>query len=460
MRIAILAIHIRGADAVGLQLIQWIRMLHELGHTTELYVEQIGRDVPPDVLAITVAVDGATFQHSPYWTNVQRADLVICDYPAYFDLAESLRLLTGPPILWSYHGVTPPDQWLDNEGRRYLEMSRRRTGLVHFTHLAVTRSAWTREELHHLTGFPRERIAILPCIVPEPPVSTAGVAASSPYILHVGRVAAHKRPEMLVEALAMVRHTIPAAQLVFAGDARGPSHAPVVDSLRRRAVERGIAHAVHFTGSVEPALLERLYRRAAVVASASAHEGFCVPVIEAMARGVPTVVSATAALPDTVGDAGFIVPDQDIAALAAAIVDVLQDHSLRARLVERGQAHARSYRSDALSDQLAALIQRTVAQPHHNRERPRLGQLVDLPCLHAAAEVAPAPIAPARHILRRGAAHIRRWFQSDVRRQLDDLVQHQVAYNRQVAHTLHVLDEWTADVSEQQAAALHDNQLP
>jgi hypothetical protein len=265
---------------------------------------------------------------------------------------------------------------------------------------------------------------------------------------------------MLLEAVAMVRHTIPNVQLVFAGDVRGPSHAPVVDNLRRRAAERGIAHAVHFTGSVEPALLEHLYHRAAVVASASAHEGFCVPVIEAMARGIPTVVTATTALPDTVGDAGLVVPDHDIAALAAAIVDVSQDQTLRARLVERGRAHARSFRSDALRDQLAALIQRTIAQPHHNRERPRLAQLVDLPRLHAAAEVAPLPLAPARHILSRGAAHIRRWFQSDVHRQLDDLVQHQVAYNRHVAHTLHVLDEWTADVSEQQAAALHDNQLP
>ena len=460
MRIAILAIHIRGADAVGLQLIHWIRMLHELGHSTELYVEHIGRDVPPDVLAFTVAVDGATFHHSPYWSNVQYADLVICDYPAYFRLAESLRLLTGPPILWSYHGVTAPDQWLDNEGRRYLEMSRRRTGLVHFTHLAVTRSAWTREELHHLTGFPRDRIVVMPCIVPEPPTSTTTLAASTPYILHVGRVAAHKRPEMLVEALALVRQTIPSTQLVFAGDVRGPSHAPVVDNLRHRAGERGIAHAVHFTGSVDFALLEHLYRRAAVVASASAHEGFCVPVIEAMARGIPTVVTATAALPDTVGDAGLVVPDHDIPALAAAIVDVLQDQSLRARLIEPGQAHARLYRSDALSGQLAALIQRTVAQPHHNRERPRLGQLVDLPRLDAAAEVAPPPLVTARRIVSRGAAHIRRWFQSDVRRQLDDLVQHQVAYNRQVAHTLHVLDEWTADVGEQQAAALHDTQLP
>ncbi len=419
----------------------------------ELYVESIGNDVPQNVVDVTQTVDGATFHRSQYWHAVQSADLVICDYPAYYALAESLRLLTAPPILWSYHGVSPPDRWQDDAARQYLAMSRRRTGLVHFASLATTRSAWTREELHTLTGFPRDRIVVMPCIVPTPP-DTQEAVSTPPYILHVGRVAAHKRPEMLLEALAVVRRSVPDAQLVLAGDARGPSHAPVVQQLQRRSVELGIAEAVRYTGSVEQAQLESLYRGATVVVSASAHEGFCVPVIEAMARGVPVVVTATAALPETVADAGIVVAD-DIEALAEGIVSVFDDQTLRTAVIKRGQQRAHLFQSDIVRDQLLALVERAAATPNRNHPAPRLRQLVDLSHLHTFAEVAALPATGGRNPVSRVAAYVRAWFQSDLRRQFDELQQRQVAFNRQVATSLIEVDEWSAEASERQAATTY-----
>lgn len=457
MRIAILAIYVRSGDAVGLQLIHWTRLLQEAGHTVELYVEALGAAVPQDVLGVTRTVDGATFHRSPFWPALQSADLVICDYPAYYALAEALRLLTAPPILWSYHGVSPPDRWLDAAARQYLAMSQRRTGLVHFASLATTRSAWTRDELHSLTGFPHERIVVMPCIVPAPIEPKERVSTSPPYILHVGRVAAHKRPEILLEAMALVRRSIPDAHLVLAGDAQGPSHAPVVQQLQRRAAELGISDAVCYTGSVEQDHLESLYRSASVVVSASAHEGFCVPMIEAMARGVSVVVTATAALPETVGDGGIVVADE-VEALAAALVRVLDDQALRKTLISRGFQRARLFESEVVRDQLLALIERAAALPNRNRPAPRLRQLVDLSRLQAGAEVAASPPEGRAHPVSRIAAFVRAWFQSDLRRQFDELQQRQVAFNRQLTSSLIELDEWSAEASERQAATTyHDS---
>jgi hypothetical protein len=78
--------------------------------------------------------------------------------------------------------------------------------------------------------------------------------------------------------------------------------------------------------------------------------------------------------------------------------------------------------------------------------------------LDALAEVAPSTPLTRGGIISRGAALLRRWLQSDVHQQLDELIRQQVAYNRQVAQTLHALDEWTASISEEHAAMQRDQQ--
>ena len=456
MRIAILAIYVRGADAVGLQLIEWVRLLREQGHEVRLYVEQVGHGTPDDVRAITSVVAEGDPWRGDGWSFVEATDLVICDYPAYYPLAESLRLLSRPAVLFSYHGVTPPELWTDPAGKRFLEGSRRRAGLVHFADLAVARSEFSRQELHQLTGYPLDRIRVIPCIVPLPRAhpERRNTGGAGPLILAVGRLAAHKRPYLLVEALGHVRRELPAARLVLVGDARGPSHVPVVAEVRRRAAALGLAKQVHLTGLVDDALLDHLYRQADVLVSASAHEGFNIPVVEAMGRGVPVVAMAAGALPETVGDAGILVPSGDVPGLAGAIVEVVRDADRRERLVEQGYARARGYTYPVVAAQVRQLLEQLPARRRPRRALPRLRQLVDVRSLDSAAALGlPLDLARGRSsILSSLAARARAWMTSDVRQQIDALTRHQVAYNRHVAQTLHALDELSALLSEQQAA--------
>ena len=96
----------------------------------------------------------------------------------------------------------------------------------------------------------------------------------------------------------------------------------------------GLVEAVSVTGSVSAEELEAYYRAADVFVCASDHEGFCVPLVEAMGHGVPVVAYGVAAVPETVGDAGLVLPDKEPLRFAAAVARVIDDGTLRRRLAD------------------------------------------------------------------------------------------------------------------------------
>ena len=96
-------------------------------------------------------------------------------------------------------------------------------------------------------------------------------------------------------------------------------------ALHRYVAELGLADAVHFAGHADDATVEAAYAAADVLVVTSEHEGFCVPVVEAMAAGVPVVAFDQGAVPEVLGGAGVLVSDKDPYALAAAIAALLRD---------------------------------------------------------------------------------------------------------------------------------------
>lgn len=138
-------------------------------------------------------------------------------------------------------------------------------------------------------------------------------------ILMVGRLAAPKRPDLALRALARVRPRVPAAELHLAGGG------PLEPEARALARELGIEDAVRFLGRRDdvPALL----REAAVALLASDYEGSPLSVIEAMATGVPVVATAAGGVDELVADGttGLLAPPRDADALGEALVRVLSD---------------------------------------------------------------------------------------------------------------------------------------
>jgi glycosyltransferase involved in cell wall biosynthesis len=107
---------------------------------------------------------------------------------------------------------------------------------------------------------------------------------------------------------------------------------------------------------VEPDRLLRLYQGATIFVYPSLYEGFGLPPLEAMACGVPVVVSDAASLPEVVGSAGVLAPAGDGAALAAALQGLLASPERRAELARRGPERARLFRWETAAERMEAIF--------------------------------------------------------------------------------------------------------
>lgn len=169
------------------------------------------------------------------------------------------------------------------------------------------------------------------------------------YILHVGNNAAYKNRGGVLEIFAQLAD-LADVHLVMVGPA--PNQA-----LRERAshLER-----VVFLADVGDAVLAQLYRRARLLLFPSLYEGFGMPVLEAMAAGCPVVCSDGGSLPEVAGDAALIAKVGDVKGLAGHCRAVLSDAELRARLVEKGRAHAAGFTMQRFADSLMGWYGKTL----------------------------------------------------------------------------------------------------
>lgn len=167
--------------------------------------------------------------------------------------------------------------------------------------------------------------------------------------LFVGKVAPHKAQHDLVKAFVVYRAAYdPKARLHVVGGSISESYTHAVQTLVR---DFDVEGAVEFTGSVTRNELAAYYSCADVFVCLSDHEGFCVPLVEAMAQQVPVVAYGAAAVPDTVGEAAVLLPSKDPALVATAVHRVLSDEMLRRSLAEA---------SDRRVEQLALPAARSV----------------------------------------------------------------------------------------------------
>lgn len=157
-------------------------------------------------------------------------------------------------------------------------------------------------------------------------------------VLAVSAKKAHKNLTRLVDAMAAVVRSRPDALLVVPGN---PTEHE--GELRAHAERLGIADAVRFPAYVSGADLEGLYRAARCFVFPSIMEGFGLPVLEAQRRGVPVATSASSSLPEAGGDGARYFDPFDAGDIAAAILELLQDEALAARLVAAGERHAAGF---------------------------------------------------------------------------------------------------------------------
>jgi len=204
----------------------------------------------------------------------------------------------------------------------------------------VTLSESSREEIIHLLKMRPELVSVTPPGI-SPRFSPGGTRSPHPLVVAVGRLVPVKRLDALIDALVATQRQVPKLQAVLVGE--GYERA----ALEARIAAAGATSWISLPGRVDDADLIELYRRAWVLTSASAREGWGMTITEAAACGTPAVVTRIAGHNDAVdeGRSGILVDEP--ADLTPALTGVLTTPRLHEQLVAGALAHAERFTWDA-----------------------------------------------------------------------------------------------------------------
>ncbi|MHC4597622.1 MAG: glycosyltransferase [Planctomycetota bacterium] len=184
-----------------------------------------------------------------------------------------------------------------------------------------------------------------------------------PYLLTVGTIEPRKNLSTLVRAVAdLARKGALSHRLVVAGSPGWKTR-----DVYRTVEASGAASRVVFTGAVSDEDLVHLYAGADLFVFPSLYEGFGLPVLEAMALGVPVIVSRSSSLPEVVGDGGILFDPGEAGELAASIERVLSDARLRADLVRRGKSQASRFGWEKAASKTLEVFERAAVRSRSSR---------------------------------------------------------------------------------------------
>lgn len=241
----------------------------------------------------------------------------------------------------NYHNITPAhllEAWVPAIGEEVRWGRAQLRDLAPVTEFAIADSLFNERELREAGYRSTKTVPILIDLddfsgAPDPELTrvlTARKDRGGADLLFVGKVSPHKGQHDLIKALAAYRRLYdPEARLHLVG---GAISAEYEQAIRRFAKELELDDGVEIAGSVTHEELIAYYNAADAFVCLSNHEGFCVPLLEAMHHRLPIVAYTNTAVPETVDGAGLVLPDKEPARVAAAVDRVVHDAELRSVL--------------------------------------------------------------------------------------------------------------------------------
>jgi L-malate glycosyltransferase len=314
-------------DAMGDSARRLGTLLRQMGHTSEVYAMEIDAALAGDVRPFTdpAALGG---------------DITIFHYGIQSPMTDAFRAVRGRRVL-QYHNVTPAEFFAPWEPNLSLLAARGREELATLAgdvDIAVGASEYNRRELE-AAGF--SRTGVLPvavdlariCSNTRLPALETVLDDGMTNFLFVGRIVPNKKIEDHIRLAAHYsRHVDAGCRFIFVGryDVLPTYYSAVRAMITRQRLPR---ESIIFTGAVPDEELAIYYQYADVYVSLSEHEGFCVPLVEAMAAGVPVLAYAAAAVPDTLGGAGVQFAPKNLEFAAELLAELTFNDTLRASVV-------------------------------------------------------------------------------------------------------------------------------
>ena len=335
-------------DAVGEHTIALRELLRARGIPSEIYVEIPSQSGPRgDVAGSHPAGGGApdlsTRPMLAYREDCEPGDVLVYQMATASGIVAFLEE-RAECLVVNYHNITPARffaPWDNPVARLQLRAREELVRLAARADLGIAVSEFNRVDLLEV-GF-RSTLAIPPIVamsqhsvVPaENECADRAAGDDGARWLAVGRLAPNKAIEdVLVALLAYRRRHDPLAHLDVIGRVAIASYAGALEAY---AAELGIARAVRFYGHVTTSRLAACYSTADVVVTASEHEGFCAPLVEAMSFGVPVCAYAAGAVPEVLGSAGLLFDTKNPVEIADTVHRVIADPVLRESLAQAGR---------------------------------------------------------------------------------------------------------------------------
>ncbi|MEO6222106.1 MAG: glycosyltransferase [Vicinamibacterales bacterium] len=337
-------------DAVGDNARVMRDLFRRWGHTSEIYALTIDRNLDSEI---------RPWNHA----GARQGDMTILHFAVPSPMSQAFARLPGVRVL-HYHNVTPAHFFapfdtgicrMAAEGRHELAL------LADRTDIALGVSEYNRQELVD-AGF--DHTGILPIVVDTSrltnarpvPALDALLQDGLANILFVGRIAPNKKIEDHIRLAEQYKRYVDIYyRFIFVGSYSAvPSYYASVRALI--AEYQMLPDRFWFTGPVPDEELAAYYRHAHAYVSLSEHEGFCVPLVEAMAMDVPVLAYGAAAVPETLGGAGVSFVPKDLELAAEWLGALVYDEPLRQQVIAGQRRRVANFGLDRIEPHLKSLL--------------------------------------------------------------------------------------------------------
>ena len=318
-------------DAISLEIVGIRDLCRAMGYESEIFVP----------IEVTTAESRLMVRPLEAYRPAA-SELLIYHYSIQSPATDAFRRTTARKVL-IYHNVTPAAffKGFDERVVRQLEDGRRELGAV----AALADAVWADSAYNaaEVAAMGAKRVKVFPLLfspgtydLPPDPVVLQGLSSPSKKILFVGRMVPNKCVEELIEAFAWYhKHVERRSELLLVGSERTcPRYFAM---LRMFAAELDLM-SVSFIRYASPAGLVSYYQRADLFVTASRHEGYCLPVVEAMFKGVPVLARNTGGVPEAMDGAGVMFDEANPEELAALMARMISDGALRSEVLASQQA--------------------------------------------------------------------------------------------------------------------------
>jgi len=329
-------------DAITNYALEFRRVISEMGFTSYVYAERVDR-------FMSKLRSNKVRRYTEHFSLAPRKSIVMLHFSIGSKVNEYVKFLHAKKVL-IYHNITPAS-FFNGFGEhivRQLENGRRELiSYADVPDVSIGVSEYNCRELRRY-GFKNVKMLYPPAFYLSRFSRALDKGILSRYrdgkinILFVGRVVPNKRVEDLIKTLYVCKTKLGIdARLIVVGsyEVWDRYYSFLMNLVRNLNLEGNVV----FTDKVKNHELVSYYKVADVFLSMSEHEGFCVPLVEAMMFSVPVVAYTGAAVPYTVGDAGLLFYEKDFYMVAETVCEVAHSTPLRRALIEAGRERVKQF---------------------------------------------------------------------------------------------------------------------